>query len=204
MSERKTHWDAVYKTKDDAEVSWFEASPDLSLSLLREAGLTPDASVIDIGGGLSRLVDALAAQQDHVAVLDISAEALAKARARLPEAVNVEWIVSDITAWQPSRQYDFWHDRAALHFLTEAADQHAYLNALNSAVRPGGKVVIGTFAPDGPEKCSGLPVVRHDARSLEKFLGTGFRLIAERRHDHETPWQAVQRFQFSTFEKIGG
>lgn len=203
MSERKTHWDVVYKTKDDAEVSWFEASPDLSLSLLREAGLTPDASVIDIGGRLSRLVDALAAQQDHVAVLDISAEALAKARTRLPEAVNVEWIVSDITAWQPSRQYDFWHDRAALHFLTEEADQQAYLNALKSAVRPGGKIVIGTFAPDGPEKCSGLPVVRHDTRSLEKFLGTGFRLIAERRHDHKTPWQAVQRFQFSTFEKTG-
>lgn len=204
MSERKTHWDAVYRTKDDAEVSWFEASPDLSLSLLRETGLTPDASVIDIGGGMSRLVDALAMQQDHVAVLDISAEALAKAHARLPEASNVEWIVSDITAWQPSRQYDFWHDRAALHFLTEEADQRAYRNALHTAVRPGGKIVIGTFAPDGPEKCSGLPVFRHDARSLERLMGPGFRLIAERRHDHETPWLALQRFQFSTFEKIGG
>lgn len=204
MTERETHWEAVYTSKGDSEVSWFEASPDLSLSLLREAGLTPDASVIDIGGGMSRLVDALAAQQDHVAVLDISAAALAKARGRLPEAANVEWIVSDITAWQPSRRYDFWHDRAALHFLTEEADQRAYLNALNATIKPGGKVVIGTFAPDGPEKCSGLPVVRHDGRSLEKLLGPGFRLIAERRHDHVTPWQAVQRFQFSTFEKIGG
>ncbi|TCU19323.1 class I SAM-dependent methyltransferase [Rhizobium sullae] len=202
-SDRQAHWQTVYTTKAETEVSWYEDAPDLSMVLLRQAGLTPDMSVIDIGGGTSRLVDALVASgQAHVSVLDLSAAALETAKARLPGAKQVQWIIADVTAWMPARQYDFWHDRATFHFLTEAADQQAYVRVLAQALRNGGKAVIGTFAPDGPERCSGLPVSRYDAESLQAVLGSGFKLAATCRHQHRTPRRSVQQFQFSTFEKI--
>lgn len=200
--EPQSHWENVYSTKADNEVSWYEESPELSLSLIRQAGLGPDASIVDIGGGASRLVDALLeAGQSHVTVLDLSAAALETSRQRLPGAENAQWVVSDVRDWKPGRQYDLWHDRAAFHFLTTPEDQSAYVAVLKSALRVGGVAVIGTFAPDGPEKCSGLPVARHDAASLQKVLGTGFDLLDTRRHEHRTPWGSVQRFQFSTFRK---
>lgn len=205
MPERQTHWQQVYASKGEDQLSWHEDTPALSLALLREAGLEPDMAVVDIGGGTSRLVDELVAGgQAHVSVLDLSAAALETARARLPDAENVDWIVSDVTAWRPQRTYDFWHDRAAFHFLTAPQDQQAYVRVLSRALKTGGRAVIGTFAPDGPEKCSGLPVARHDAASLQAVLGEGFALVATRRHQHETPWGAVQRFQFSTFGKLPG
>lgn len=200
--EPQAHWENVYSTKADNEVSWYEESPELSLSLIRQAGLGPDASVVDIGGGASRLVDALVeAGQAHVTVLDLSAAALETSRQRLPGADNVQWVVSDVRDWKPGRLYDLWHDRAAFHFLTTAEDQRAYVAVLKSVLRVGGVAVIGTFAPDGPEKCSGLPVARHDAASLQKVLGEGFDLLDTRRHEHRTPWGSVQRFQFSMFRK---
>jgi hypothetical protein len=110
-------------------------------------------------------------------------------------------VVADVTAWEPSQTYDLWHDRAAFHFLTDQAAQWAYVDRLKKAVKPGGHVIIGTFALDGPERCSGLPIVRYDAASLSAMLGTDFKLIDARRHDHATPWGAVQRFQFSTFHR---
>jgi ubiquinone/menaquinone biosynthesis C-methylase UbiE len=204
-SDRQTHWQKVYATKAESEVSWYEDTPDLSMVLLRQAGLTPDMSVIDIGGGTSRLVDALVALgQADVSVLDLSVAALETARSRLPGATQVQWIVADVTAWMPARQYDLWHDRATFHFLTEAADQKAYVRALAQALKEGGRAVIGTFAPEGPEKCSGLPVARYDGESLQAVLGSGFKLAATRRHEHTTPWGSVQQFQFSTFEKVRG
>ncbi|MGO8503797.1 trans-aconitate 2-methyltransferase [Rhizobium leguminosarum] len=200
--DRQTHWQTVYTTKSETEVSWYEDTPALSLTLLAEAGLTPDMSVIDIGGGASRLVDALVASgQAHVTILDLSAAALETAKSRLSDATRVEWIVSDVTAWRPARQYDLCHDRAAFHFLTAPADQQLYVGVLKEALKDGGKAVIGTFAPDGPEKCSGLAVARYDAESLQAVLGEGFQLVATRRHEHTTPWGSVQKFQFSTFEK---
>lgn len=200
-SPSQAHWENVYATKGDEEVSWFEASPDLSLALLDEAGVPRDAAIIDVGGGASRLVDALVARgQGHVAVLDLSANAIARARERLGQAA-VEWIVSDVTAWRPSRQYDAWHDRAAFHFLTDPAQQQIYARTLADALVPGGVAIIGTFAPDGPEKCSGLPVARHDQDSLGRVLGPGFKLEGSIPHEHATPWGSVQRFQFSTFRK---
>ena len=135
-------------------------------------------------------------------MLDISAAALESAKKRLGKsAANVTWEVADVTKWEPSRRYDLWHDRAAFHFLTEDADQAAYGERLKKAVNPGGYVIIGTFALDGPERCSGLPIVRHDATSLTSVLGEDFDVIREQRHDHATPWGAVQRFQFTTFRR---
>lgn len=205
MSDSKTsqHWDNVYATKRADEVSWFEEAPSLSLALI-EAAHSGHGAVIDIGGGASRLVDALLDEgYAAVTVLDLAAKALEVAKARLGSRANqVNWIVADVTAWQPDRHYDVWHDRAAFHFLNDPADQRAYATTLRAALRPGGIAIIGTFAPDGPERCSGLPVTRHDSGSISAVLGSDFVLIDERRHGHRTPGGIVQKFQFSTFRRI--
>lgn len=199
--DRRSHWESVYTTKNEDEVSWFETSPDVSLELLHEAGLKTNMAVVDVGGGASRLVDALVGLKvAEISVLDLSEAALRTAQARLAEAGNVSWIASDVTTWVPDRHYDLWHDRAAFHFLTTGRDQQAYAATLRRALRPGGRAIIGTFAPDGPEKCSGLPVARYDPESLQAVLGHDFNLLFSRRHEHSTPWGSSQRFQFSTFE----
>jgi SAM-dependent methyltransferase len=200
---RKAHWENVYTTKGEKEVSWFQENPAPSLELMALAGLSADASIIDIGGGASRLVDALLERKiGQITVLDLSAAALNAAKERLGDrGAGVEWVVADVTTWEPSQTYDLWHDRAAFHFLTDHADQSAYVERLKKAVKPGGYAIIGTFALDGPERCSGLPIVRYDAATLSAILGTDFKLIDARRHDHATPWGAVQRFQFSTFRR---
>jgi SAM-dependent methyltransferase len=199
----KSHWENVYATKGEKEVSWFQENPAPSLELIALAGLSETASIIDIGGGASRLVDTLVEGiLGQITVLDLSAAALDAARTRLGgKAAAVQWVAADITTWEPTRTYDLWHDRAAFHFLTDPADQSAYVERLKKAVKRGGHVIIGTFALDGPEKCSGLPIVRYDAASLSAILGGDFKLIDARQHDHATPWGAVQRFQFSTFRR---
>ncbi|KQT17839.1 MULTISPECIES: class I SAM-dependent methyltransferase [Bradyrhizobium] len=205
MSDRSAHWENVYLTKGEAEVSWFQNSPATSLDLIRAA--TPDhgAAIIDIGGGASRLVDALL--QDgyrDVSVLDLSANALDAAKKRIGGAASmVDWIVADATTWQPAKTYEVWHDRAAFHFLTDPRDRAAYVERLRSAVAPGGNVIIATFAPDGPEKCSGLPVQRHDSASLAAALGPEFELVETRSETHHTPWDSTQAFQFSRFRRRG-
>jgi SAM-dependent methyltransferase len=180
-------------------VSWFQETPTPSLELMELVGAARGSAIIDIGGGASRLVDALIERGfSDLTVLDLSAAALAAARNRLgPKSDQVAWFAADITVWEPSRTYDVWQDRAAFHFLTEPADQTAYVEHLRRALRHGGHAIIGTFAPDGPEKCSGLPVARHDAASVQALLGSGFALVDSRRHDHLTPSGATQRFQFS-------
>jgi SAM-dependent methyltransferase len=199
----KTHWNSVYVSKGEDGVSWFQASAAPSLDLIARTGATPRDSVIDIGGGASRLVDALLARGFvRLTVLDLSEEALMIAKARLGEdAARVNWIVSDVTRWEPAETYDLWHDRAAFHFLTEEADRAAYTARLARALRPGGHAVIATFALDGPERCSGLPVLRQDAAGLSAMLGSGFALVETRPHEHRTPWDALQRFQFSLFRR---
>ena len=201
--DRQAHWDNVYRTKREDEVSWFQASPTVSLDLIHASGIGRNAAIIDIGGGASRLVDALLDEGfTDVTVLDLSEESLATTKARLGvRASSVTWIVADVTTWQPPRTYDLWHDRAALHFLTAPEDRAAYAERVLRAVRPAGHVIIGTFAPDGPERCSGLPVVRHDAESIGKVLGPSFELIESRRHDHQTPMGGSQKFQFSRFRR---
>lgn len=203
-SKRQAHWDNVYGTKGEREVSWFQESPAPSLELIALAGATPSSAVIDIGGGASRLVDSLLAQgYRDVTVLDLSSAALATARERLGgDADRVNWIVADVTTWQPAERYEVWHDRAAFHFLNAAKEQAAYVSCLRQALKVGGHAIIGTFALDGPGKCSGLPVTRHSAETIGELLGPGFKLVDNRRHQHATPWQSVQNFQFSTFVRI--
>ena len=202
---RKSHWQTVYTTKGEDEVSWFQENPATSLELIDLAQPAPESSIIDIGGGASRLVDSLLARGfTRVTVLDISQAALDAAKARLGDrAGEVEWVAADVTKWHPAHSFDVWHDRAAFHFLTDPADRSAYVARLRQAVRPGGHVIIGTFAIDGPEKCSGLPVNRYDAASLAGELGEGFELVESIRQDHVTPWNSTQHFQFCIFRRTG-
>jgi len=203
MSGRQAYWENVYATKDEHTVSWFQDKPDVSLDLIRATGVKAPASIIDIGGGTSRLVDALVDEGFAVTVLDLSEKALATSKARLGAmGAHVKWIVADITTWEPPQTYDVWHDRAALHFLIDPKDRVAYVKRLSRAVRPHGHAIIGTFAPDGPERCSGLSVVRYDAATIGELLGHSFEPIESRRHDHQTPAGATQRFQFSRFQRI--
>lgn len=203
--ERHFHWENVYQTKGESDVSWFQRNPAISLDLIRATGTTNTASVIDIGGGASRLVDVLLdAGFENVTVLDLSEKALATSKARLgARAAKVEWIAADVTTWRPPQTYDVWHDRAAFHFLTDPKDRAAYAERLLQAVAPGGHVIIGTFALDGPERCSGLPVVRYDATSLGAVLGPSFCLVESRNDTHKTPAGTIQRFQFSRFRRLG-
>jgi ubiquinone/menaquinone biosynthesis C-methylase UbiE len=201
---RQAQWENIYKITEARELSWFQADPAISLDLIRATGLKTGASIIDVGGGTSCLVDALLDNGfAAITVLDISEKALATTKARLgAQSDKVKWIVTDVTVWQPSETYDIWHDRAAFHFLTDSKDQAAYAERVLMAVRPGGHVIIGTFAPDGPERCSGLPVARHDAASLGEILGPSFELIGSRNQRHQTPMGTIERYQFSRFRRL--
>ncbi|MHB1795634.1 MAG: class I SAM-dependent methyltransferase [Acidobacteriaceae bacterium] len=197
----REHWQQMYSTRQEQELSWFEEAPAISIELLLTPQLDTDAPVLDVGGGASRLVDALLNRGfTRPAVLDISEAALEKSKLRLAgRASQVHWIVADITEWKPDRQYRAWHDRAVFHFLTAEEHRRAYRSVLEKAVAPGGNVVIGTFALDGPERCSGLPVQRYSPESLAAELGRAFACKAVRCIDHVTPAGKVQRFQFSRF-----
>ncbi|NVN43329.1 class I SAM-dependent methyltransferase [Asaia siamensis] len=205
MGDGRVCWDEVYSRKAATELSWYEAHPDLSLKLILDHASARRAAV-DIGGGVSFLPDALLdAGFDEVTSLDLSSVALKRVAARLKTAgARFQPVVADVTEWEPGRVYDVWHDRAALHFLTAPEAQARYARVLRKALSTGGIAVIATFAPDGPTRCSGLPVVRHDAASLASLLGEGFTLLAEQRHTHHTPGGARQNFQSVVFQKTGG
>jgi SAM-dependent methyltransferase len=201
---RQTHWEKVYASKRENELSWFQENPAPSLDLILKATPTTASAVIDVGGGESRLVDALIENGFRaVTVLDLSDTALVAAKARLGNrADQVKWVVADVTEWDPhAAAYDVWHDRAAFHFLTEECERSAYVACLTKAVKLGGHAIIATFAPDGPERCSGLPVARYDAQSLHRAVGDAFELIETLRHEHWTPWGSEQHFQFSLFRR---
>jgi SAM-dependent methyltransferase len=200
---RQAHWETVYTSKREKEVSWFQENPAPSLELFAQIGAVPASAIIDIGGGASRLVDCLIKNgfQD-VTVLDLSGAALDAAKVRLGgRAAQVHWVVADATVWEPVKAYDVWHDRAAFHFLTDEQDRAAYVARLVRALKVGGHAIIATFALDGPERCSGLPVMRYDAASLGLTLGHSFQLVHTLRHEHATPWGSQQIFQFSVFRR---
>ncbi|MBN8986939.1 MAG: class I SAM-dependent methyltransferase [Rhizobiales bacterium] len=201
---RQAHWESVYTSKGENEVSWFQESPAPSLALITEICAVPSSAIIDIGGGTSRLVDQLIDRGFlDVTVLDLSAAALETPKARLGErAGRARWLVADATTWEPSRSYDIWHDRAAFHFLTEALDRAAYIARLEHGLKIGGHAIIATFALDGPEKCSGLPIMRYDAARLGQTLGARFKLLQSLGNDHATPWGSHQPFQFSVFQRV--
>ena len=193
----KSHWEHVYETKSVDAVSWFQPHAEQSLRLIRQTGLAQTASIIDVGGGASTLVDDLLDDGfRRVTVLDVSGAALAAARARLGErAASVTWLEADITQVAlPRNAYDLWHDRAVFHFLTSDRDRQAYVAAVQRAVKPGGYVIVATFAEDGPLQCSGLPVVRYSPSALHAEFGATFNLERHEREEHHTPSGSVQKF----------
>lgn len=197
----RAHWDAVHGTKAPEEVSWYQAKPETSLRLIARTQKGPRASIIDVGGGASRLVDLLLdAGYERLTVLDISPVALAMARARLGSRASlVTWLADDVTAWAPVGQFDIWHDRAVFHFLVGTEARRSYVAAMTAALRQGGQAILGTFASDGPERCSGLPVARYEPDTLADELGPWLRLVESLHEDHLTPTGKVQRFQYSRF-----
>jgi SAM-dependent methyltransferase len=201
--DREAHWQKVYLEKGEQQVSWTQPSPEPSLGLTLKFAPSRQASIVDIGGGASRLVDALRDRgYAAVTVLDLSEAALANARQRLgSRGANVQWIAADVTRWGPPHAFDLWHDRAAFHFLVDAGDRQAYLDHLHRGVKAGGHAIIATFALDGPEKCSGLPVARYDPAGLSTMIGGAFELIEHQPHHHVTPWGAMQSFQFSVLRR---
>lgn len=196
--DRKAHWQGVHEGRQEAELSWFQEHPETSVSLIGRAGFGQAARIVDVGGGASRLVDHLLdAGHGCVTVLDIADAAIAKARARLGDrAEKVAWVAADVTRWTPESPFDIWHDRAVFHFLTEAPDRKAYTAGMAAAVRPGGQAIVATFALDGPEKCSGLPVRRYDAEGLAAEFAPRFRVVESFSEGHVTPGGKVQRFLF--------
>ena len=198
------HWNRVYETKAPDAVSWFQIEPRTSLQLLDAVGLTRTSCVIDVGGGDARLVDALADRGvDCVTVLDISAAAIARARTRLgSRASRVNWIIADVTDEWTAAPQNFWHDRAVFHFLVEERDRARYVDRLRHVLTPGGHAIIATFAPDGPTKCSGLPVMRYSAESLHAALGAGFVMVRSLLEPHATPMGTTQSFLFAVFRKV--
>ena len=195
----KAHWEEVYRTRRPTEVSWYQAHARRSLELIRRVNPPPDGPIIDVGGGTSPLVDDLLdAGYRDVTVLDLSATALAQARARLgARATRVEWVEADILdAELPAGRYGVWHDRAVFHFLTAPADRARYVAAVRRAVRPGGIVLVATFADDGPSRCSGLEVARYSATTLHAEFGPAFRLLASEREEHLTPAGGQQAFVY--------
>ncbi|MDU8945957.1 class I SAM-dependent methyltransferase [Ovoidimarina sediminis] len=202
-NDRRDHWEKVYVDKSDFHLSGYEEVPSASLELAEHAGINSASVVIDIGGGTSRFAECLIDRGVRdVSVLDLSRSALDANRSRLGlRGKDVTWLVADITTWKSERQYDLWHDRAVFHFLVKEKDRAAYLDCLNKAVKAGGHAIIATFVPDGPEKCSGLPVERYSPESLSVTLGEAYKLLEYRFDIHVTPWGSEQRFQFSLFEK---
>jgi SAM-dependent methyltransferase len=202
---RQAHWENVYGSKPDDQLSWTQVEPRVSLELIA-AACPSGGRVIDVGGGASPLAGLLAARGYDVAVLDISAAALDRARQPMapPAAARVRWIVADVTAAVDVGQFDVWHDRAVFHFLTDPADRARYVAMMMRTIVPGGSAVVATFAPDGPSQCSGLDVCRYDGAALAMELGDGFSLLRELRETHITPGGKPQSFLYALFRRVHG
>ncbi len=188
------HWDGVYASRAVTDVSWYQANPSYSLELIADAGTLLDEPVIDIGGGGGVLVDHLLGRgYTDVTVLDIAAGALAASQNRLGREATAHWITADVLAWRPARRYQLWHDRAVFHFLAEAADRDRYRAVLHHALARGGHIVLGTFAGDGPARCSGLPTARYTPEDLAAEF-SDYRVLRSTREEHRTPAGSVQPF----------
>ncbi|MCK9284079.1 MAG: class I SAM-dependent methyltransferase [Rhodocyclaceae bacterium] len=201
----KDHWEKVYTTKASNEVSWFQEHAELSLRLIRDAETAPTAAIIDVGGGTSTLVDDLVADgYNNVTVLDLSGAALATAKKRLGDrATDIHWLEANVLdAEFPAHAYAVWHDRAVFHFLTTLEERHAYVQAVLRAVKPGGLVIVATFAEDGPTQCSGLPAMRYDAKQLHAEFGEPFLLLGHEKESHHTPGGNEQKFVYCFCRKV--
>lgn len=195
----RDHWESVYRSKGATELSWYQPEAKVSLDLIRRVAPDLDAPILDVGGGASTLVDGLlGAGYRRVTVLDVSASALAVAKQRVGErAAAVTWVESDVlTALLPAAAYAVWHDRAVFHFLTDASDRARYVAKVRDAIKPGGHVIVASFAPEGPTRCSGLEVVRYSPETMHAQFGEGFRLLDTVREEHHTPSGATQAFLY--------
>lgn len=203
--DRKDHWESIYKNKDLTEVSWYQPSPETSLGYLNIFKMPKNAKIIDIGAGNSYLVDHLLdLGYQNITVLDISETALTKVKTRLGErASKVTWIVSDITDFEPTETYDFWHDRAAFHFLSDKKDIAAYVSVANRSIFNGGYMIIGGFSKNGPEKCSGIPVEQYSEQTLTETFAPYFSKVDCVITNHKTPSDKLQNFIFCSFKKEG-
>jgi len=194
-AQRRRHWDDRYSASSTDGVSWFQERPAASLELVAVAGPQRTASLIDVGGGTARLVDYLVADGwSDITVLDLSDVALDEARARVGPNPRAHWIEQDLLTWHPSRRYDIWHDRAVFHFLVGDGERQQYRHVMREALAPNATVIVGTFADDGPDQCSGLPVARYDAEALVSALGVTCDVLATRREEHITPKGKKQPF----------
>lgn len=202
--DRKQHWENIYQTKELKDVSWFEPSPATSLDFFNHFNLPKTAKIIDIGGGDSFLVDHLLdLGYKDVTVLDLSKTAIERAQQRLGErATNVKWIVADASAFKPTEKYDFWHDRAAFHFLTEEKEISNYLETARQYLEPSGILVMGTFSEQGPKKCSGIEIKQYSETSMTTRLKNYFEKIKCITVDHKTPFDTIQNFVFCSFRKL--
>ena len=201
----KNHWEHVYSTKKTESVSWFQEHAEQSMRLIRGTGVPYSAGIIDVGGGASTLVDdLLSSGYCAVSVLDLAAAALSVAKARLGErASEVQWTEGDITkVLLPVHAFDVWHDRAVFHFLTSKEDREAYVDTVLRSVKPGGHVIVATFAEDGPIQCSGLPVMRYGPSELHAEFGSPFSLVQHEREEHHTPFGTVQKFVYCYCRKV--
>ena len=204
VENRKAHWDQVYSKKSPEDLTWYQARPEVSLALIERAGLAREARIIDVGGGTSHLTTFLleGGYQD-LSVLDLSDTALELARQSLGSlGSEVKWYGADVTEFEPPHRWDLWHDRAVFHFLTEKNDRDGYCRVLEEAVEPGGHVVIATFGPDGPKRCSGLEVRRYSPQSLQAELGGKYELRGSMNETHRTPAGGTQEFVYSWFQKV--
>ena len=201
---KKSHWEKVFTTKQVNEVSWYQQTPKQSLEFVEQLALPKTAAIIDIGGGDSFFVDHLLQMGfTNITVLDISEAAIKKAQQRLGnKATLVKWVVSDILDFKSDAQFDCWHDRAAFHFLTTAEEIESYLAIAQQHIKPAGKLIIGTFSTEGPEKCSGLPVKQYNENILTSTLQKWFEKIKCITTDHITPFKTIQNFLFCSFQKV--
>jgi SAM-dependent methyltransferase len=204
MPDRQSHWENVYAGKPSDAVSWFQTHAAPSLRLIDETRAAPAARLVDVGGGASPLAgDLVARGWTALTVLDIAASALEVARAALgTAAAGVEWVAADVLDWRPAAAFDLWHDRAVFHFLTEPEQRARYRETLDAALKRGGWLIMGVFAPGGPEACSGLPVQRWSAEELAEEFGPDFVLKHTFEEMHQTPWGAGQLFTWALFERL--
>jgi len=202
--DRKKHWEEIYQTKPLNEVSWFQPTPETSLDFFKHFEVPLDAKIIDIGGGDSFLVDHLLAMgYQDITVLDISQAAIDRAKQRLGEqSESVKWIVEDVATFKPNEKYDFWHDRATFHFLTNEQEISNYLETAQQNINSTGILVIGTFSEQGPKKCSGIDIKQYSEATMTDRVKPFFEKIKCITVDHNTPFGTIQNFVFCSFRKL--
>jgi 2-polyprenyl-3-methyl-5-hydroxy-6-metoxy-1,4-benzoquinol methylase len=204
MENKKNHWENIYQTKKLEEVSWFEPVPSISLDFLKKFNVPKNAKIIDIGGGDSLFIDHLVGLgYENITVLDISETAINRAKNRLGDkANNIKWIITDITQFSPTEKYDYWHDRAAFHFLTDKAEMNRYIDIAKESIKPSGILILGTFSKKGPKKCSGIEIKQYSKYSLSSKFKDVFSKIKCFYFDHHTPFNTVQNFVFCSFKRV--